>query len=120
MTRAVIAGYARTPFHFANKGKLVGVRPDDLAAIAIKGLVERTGAAAYTTRLLGVANATDVPTRADADTRYASATGLAAGQHVVGVDATIAAGYGVSIPRYFEVSAGFTLELGADADLEIL
>lgn len=43
MTRAVIAGYARTPFHFANKGKLVGVRPDDLAAIAIKGLVERTG-----------------------------------------------------------------------------
>ncbi len=43
MTRAVIAGFARTPFHFANKGKLVGVRPDDLAAIAIKGLVERTG-----------------------------------------------------------------------------
>jgi acetyl-CoA acyltransferase len=43
MTRAVIAGYARTPFHFANKGKLVGVRPDDLAAIAIRGLVERTG-----------------------------------------------------------------------------
>jgi acetyl-CoA acyltransferase len=43
MTRAVIAGFARTPFHFANKGKLVGVRPDDLAAIAIKGLVDRTG-----------------------------------------------------------------------------
>ena len=43
MTRAVIAGYARTPFHFANKGKLVGVRPDDLAAIAITALVERTG-----------------------------------------------------------------------------
>src|SRR5690349_12093484 len=43
MTRTVIAGFARTPFHFANKGKLTGVRPDDLAAIAIKGLVERTG-----------------------------------------------------------------------------
>lgn len=43
MTRAVIAGYVRTPFHFANKGKLAGVRPDDLAAIAIKALVERTG-----------------------------------------------------------------------------
>jgi acetyl-CoA acyltransferase len=43
MTRAVIAGYARTPFHFANKGKLAGLRPDDLAAIAIKALVERTG-----------------------------------------------------------------------------
>jgi acetyl-CoA acyltransferase len=43
MIRAVIAGFVRTPFHFANKGKLVGVRPDDLAAIAIRGLVERTG-----------------------------------------------------------------------------
>jgi acetyl-CoA acyltransferase len=43
MTRAVIAGFVRTPFHFANKGKLAGVRPDDLAAIAIKALVERTG-----------------------------------------------------------------------------
>lgn len=43
MIRAVIAGFTRTPFHFANKGKLVGVRPDDLAAIAIKALVERAG-----------------------------------------------------------------------------
>jgi acetyl-CoA acyltransferase len=43
MTRAVIASFTRTPFHFANKGKLVGARPDDLAAIAIKALVERTG-----------------------------------------------------------------------------
>src|SRR5690606_23041197 len=43
MNRAVIAGFARTPFHFANKGKLVGVRPDDLAAAAIRGLVEKTG-----------------------------------------------------------------------------
>jgi len=43
MTTAVIAGYARTPFHFARKGALVGVRPDDLAAAAVRGLVERTG-----------------------------------------------------------------------------
>jgi len=43
MTRTVIAGFARTPFHFANKGKLAGVRPDDLAAVAIQGLVERMG-----------------------------------------------------------------------------
>lgn len=42
-TSAVIAGYARTPFHFAKKGRLVGVRPDDLAATAVKGMVERTG-----------------------------------------------------------------------------
>ncbi|HET7793512.1 MAG TPA: thiolase family protein [Rhizobacter sp.] len=43
MPNAVIAGYARTPFHFAKKGRLIGVRPDDLAATAVRGLVERTG-----------------------------------------------------------------------------
>jgi acetyl-CoA acyltransferase len=43
MTQAVLAGYARTPFHFARKGALIGVRPDDLAATAIKALVQRTG-----------------------------------------------------------------------------
>jgi len=43
MTSAVIAGYARTPFHFARKGALVGVRPDDLAATAVRALVERSG-----------------------------------------------------------------------------
>jgi acetyl-CoA acyltransferase len=41
MTGAVIAGFARTPFHFARKGTLVGVRPDDLAAAAIRALVDR-------------------------------------------------------------------------------
>jgi acetyl-CoA acyltransferase len=40
---AVIAGYARTPFHFAKKGALIGVRPDDLAAIAIRAVVDRAG-----------------------------------------------------------------------------
>jgi acetyl-CoA acyltransferase len=40
-SRAVIAGYARTPFHFAKKGRLANVRPDDLAATVIKGLVNR-------------------------------------------------------------------------------
>ncbi len=43
MSRAVIAGYARTSFHFARKGKLAAVRPDDLAAIALRGLVTRLG-----------------------------------------------------------------------------
>ena len=43
MKNIVIAGYARTPFHFAHKGDLTRVRPDDLAAEAVKGLVERTG-----------------------------------------------------------------------------
>jgi acetyl-CoA acyltransferase len=44
MTRsAVIVGYARTPFHFAHKGALALVRPDDLAATAVKAAVERAG-----------------------------------------------------------------------------
>src|ERR1700761_6314813 len=43
MKETVIAGYVRTPFTFAKKGALIGVRPDDLAAVAIKGLVDRTG-----------------------------------------------------------------------------
>lgn len=43
MSQAVIAGFVRTPFHFAKKGKLVAVRPDDLAAYAVKALVERSG-----------------------------------------------------------------------------
>lgn len=43
MTDAVIAGFARTPFTLARKGALKDVRPDDLAAIALKGLVGRSG-----------------------------------------------------------------------------
>jgi acetyl-CoA acyltransferase len=43
MSNAIIAGYARTPFHFARKGKLASVRPDDLAAIALRGFVTRLG-----------------------------------------------------------------------------
>ena len=34
--KAVIAGYARSPFHFANKGLLARVRPDDLASQVVK------------------------------------------------------------------------------------
>ncbi|OPH15649.1 acetyl-CoA acetyltransferase [Azospirillum brasilense] len=39
----VIAGYARSPFAFANKGELAKVRPDDLLAHVVAALVERTG-----------------------------------------------------------------------------
>lgn len=42
-THAVIAGYARSPFHPAGKGALARVRPDDLAAQVIRGLIARTG-----------------------------------------------------------------------------
>ena len=43
MTNAVIVGYARSPFHFANKGALARVRPDDLVATVMAELVRRTG-----------------------------------------------------------------------------
>ncbi|MEA2729111.1 MAG: acetyl-CoA acyltransferase [Acetobacteraceae bacterium] len=43
MTNAVIAGYARSPFHFASKGSLARVRPDDMAAQVIRALISRTG-----------------------------------------------------------------------------
>ncbi len=43
MKNAVIAGYARSPFTLARKGALATVRPDDLAAHVVRGLVERTG-----------------------------------------------------------------------------
>jgi len=43
MNNAVIAGYARSPFHFAHKGALVEKRPDDLAAEVVQGLLAQTG-----------------------------------------------------------------------------
>lgn len=39
----VICGYKRSPFHFAGKGALAGVRPDDMAAEVIKSLISATG-----------------------------------------------------------------------------
>jgi len=42
MTDVVIAGYVRSPFHLATKGALARVRPDDLAAQVIRGLLEKT------------------------------------------------------------------------------
>jgi len=43
MPNAVVAGHARSPFHLANKGELARVRPDDLAAQVILGLIDRSG-----------------------------------------------------------------------------
>jgi acetyl-CoA acyltransferase len=43
MKEAVIAGYVRSPFHFANKGDLTRVRPDDLTAAVVKALIAKTG-----------------------------------------------------------------------------
>ncbi len=43
MTNAVIAGFARSPFHFASKGALTRVRPDDMLAAVVQGLLKKTG-----------------------------------------------------------------------------
>jgi acetyl-CoA acyltransferase len=41
--RVVLAGFVRSPHHFAERGALAGVRPDDLAAAVVRALLERTG-----------------------------------------------------------------------------
>jgi acetyl-CoA acyltransferase len=43
MKNVVVAGYCRSPFTPAHKGLLSTVRPDDLAAQVVKGLIEKTG-----------------------------------------------------------------------------
>ena len=40
---AVIAGYVRSPFQPARRGRLAGTRPDDMAGAVVAALVERTG-----------------------------------------------------------------------------
>jgi acetyl-CoA acyltransferase len=41
MTAVVVASYARSPFQPAKKGELATVRPDELAAQVVRGLVDR-------------------------------------------------------------------------------
>ncbi len=43
MTDIVIAAYRRSPFHFAHKGELVKLRPDEMTAQVVKGLLADTG-----------------------------------------------------------------------------
>ncbi len=43
MKNVVIAGYVRSPFTPATKGQLAKVRPDELAAQVVRGLVKQTG-----------------------------------------------------------------------------
>ncbi len=43
MTDVVIAAYKRSPFHFAHKGALVKLRPDDMAAQVVRALVAEAG-----------------------------------------------------------------------------
>jgi hypothetical protein len=111
---------------------------------ATAGLVEQTGADAFTKRALGVAAGTSIPTRADADARYNPlATGtpdgtkflrddnswqvpsggsggpLAFSDHILSSNLTVTAGKSAYVSRYLEIAAGVTVEIGALADLEI-
>jgi acetyl-CoA acyltransferase len=43
MKNVVIAGYKRSPFHFAYKGALAKLRADDIAAEVVKALVAQSG-----------------------------------------------------------------------------
>lgn len=45
MTDIVIAAYRRSPFHFAGKGALVKLRPDEMAAQVVRALVAESGIA---------------------------------------------------------------------------
>jgi len=43
MTDIVIAAYRRSPFHFAHKGEMTRLRPDEMTAQVVKALVAETG-----------------------------------------------------------------------------
>ena len=43
MKNVVIAGYVRSPFHFARKGDLAKIRPDEMSGQVVRALIERTG-----------------------------------------------------------------------------
>jgi acetyl-CoA acyltransferase len=45
LTEILVAAFARSPFHFARKGALADVRPDDLCAGVVAALLERSGIA---------------------------------------------------------------------------
>ncbi len=53
--KVVICGFKRSPFHFATKGSLAGVRPDDMAAMVVKDLVKDLNATDIEDLLLGCA-----------------------------------------------------------------
>lgn len=74
------------------------------------GLLEQTGADAFTKRAIGVAASTDVPTRADADARFAALSHTHAQSEVTSLVADLAG----KAPTTRTVSAGTGLTGGGD------
>lgn len=66
---------------------------DALAALGGTGLIEQTGANAFTNRAIGVAGASSIPTRADADARYVGRDGAAAPAYSAYGGQTVGAAY---------------------------
>lgn len=66
-----------TPKMMTRANFLAGVATDAIqdADFSSNGLMERTGAGAYSSRAIGVSGSTSVPTRGDADARYLALSG---------------------------------------------
>jgi hypothetical protein len=82
------------------------------------GLVEETGADTFTKRLIGVANSTDIPTRADADARFtaiAHATSAITTSGHTMATARLLGRTTAATGAIEEITAGATLSLSAGA-----
>lgn len=79
------------------------------------GLIEQTAADTFTKRLIGVANATDIPTRADADTRYAAASHNQAFSTITSTPTTLS-GYGITDAQPLDADLTAIAGLGPSND----
>ena len=109
MKPIVIAGYVRSPFHFAKKGALASVRPDDLAADVVKALVARTGADPSTIEDLLMGNAFP---EAEQGFNIARLVGLMAGLPISVAGATINRFCGSSMQSIHSAAGAIQMDAG--------